>query len=226
MNQSNSNNSPDAPTPGGLPGWVRPALEFGPILIFFVVQRATRDQHLGGLYWATIALMVTTAISVLFSRIKEKRWPPVALITGVVVGVMGGLTIYLDSELFIKIKPTIINCILGGLLLGGLMTGRLFLRNVLGKALPMREEGWRIFTKRMVFYFFALAIGNEILRRTLNTDDWTMAKTFGFGPAGFVFLLAQGPLIERYSTEKSEKSAKSDEESQAETPSGQDSGPE
>ncbi len=200
MTQSSNNNSGEPAKSGGLPSWVRPALEFGPILVFFVVQRATRhmDEDLGGLYWATIALMIMTTLSVIVSRVAEKRWPPVALITGVVVGVMGGLTLYLNSELFIKIKPTIINGLLGGILLVGLMTGRLFLKNVLGKALPMNDEGWRIFTGRMVFYFFALAVGNEILRRTLNTDDWTTVKTFGFGPAGFIFLLAQNKLIERH----------------------------
>ena len=182
-----------------MPTWVRPVLEFSPLLIFFVVQRSTRHlDDIGGLYWATISLMVTTTLSVIVSRIAEKRWPVLPLITGIVVGVMGGLTIYLNSELFIKIKPTIINGVLAAMLLGGLMTGRLFLRNILGKAMPMAEEGWRILTGRMVFYFIALAVGNEILRRTLNTDDWTTVKTFGFGPAGFVFLMAQSKLIERH----------------------------
>ncbi len=199
MNSSSDNNSADSPETKPLPTWVRPVIEFSPLIIFFVVQRSTRHlDDLGGLYWATISLMITTTLSVIASRIIEKRWPALPLITGLVVGVMGGLTIYMNSELFIKIKPTIVNAILGALLLGGLATGRLFLRNILGKNLPMAEEGWRILTGRMVFYFFALAVGNEILRRVLNTDDWTTAKTFGFGPAGFIFLLAQSKLIERH----------------------------
>ncbi len=201
MTQNSSSSSSESTESKPLPAWVRPVIEFSPLIIFFVVQRSTRHlDDLGGLYWATISLMITTTVSVIASRIIEKRWPALPLITGLVVGVMGGLTIYMNSELFIKIKPTIVNAILGALLLGGLATGRLFLRNVLGKNLPMAEEGWRILTGRMVLYFFALAVGNEILRRVLNTDDWTTAKTFGFGPAGFIFLLAQSKLIERHWT--------------------------
>ncbi len=218
MTQSSSNSSSDPPEPKTLPTWARPVLEFGPLILFFVVQRTT--ERLDGLYWATVSLMITTSLSVIISRVLEKRWPPVPLITGIFVGIMGGLTLYMNSELFIKIKPTLVYGTFGLVLLGGLARGRVFLRSIFGASLPIQDEGWTVFTKRLGYFCFLLALGNEVLRVVLDTDDWTTAKTFGYGPAWLVFLLAQGPLFEKYSI------AEESEETQKETEGGPKSGPE
>ncbi|MDF1839080.1 MAG: septation protein IspZ [Planctomycetota bacterium] len=208
MTQNPSNNNAETSESGGLPSWVRPALEFSPALVFLVVQRSTRHlDDLGGLYWATISLMIVTPISLIVSRVVEKRWPIVPLVTGLVVGAMGGLTIYLNSELFIKMKPTILYGIMGGTLLFGLLMGRLFLRSVLGKNMPMDEEGWTILTRRISLYFFALAGLNEIIRRVLSTDHWTLVKTFGFGVATAAFFISQVKLIEKHWTGEVEPGA-------------------
>jgi len=183
-----------------LPKWVRPAIEFGPLLTFFVVQRST--ERLGGLYWATVALMVTTSLAVLCSWFLERRVPPVPLITGVFVGILGGLTIYLESELFIKIKPTLVYGTFAAVLLGGLAFHQLFLRSVLGEALVMGELGWRLLSVRLGLFCAALAASNEVFRRVLDTDTWTTVKTFGYASATMVFLVFQGSLIEAHAPKK------------------------
>ena len=182
--------------PDGLPTWVRPAIEFGPLITFFIVQRTT--ERLDGLYWATIALIATTSVAVLVSRWLEKRWPKVPLVTGIVVAVLGGLTIYLESELFIKVKPTVVYATFAAILLGGLAMGHVLLQGVLGAALSMRPEGWRQLTVRTALFCLGLALTNEVLRRVLSTDHWTIVKTFGYAAATMVFFVAQGKLFEQH----------------------------
>ena len=179
-----------------LPAWVRPAIEFGPLITFFIVQRTT--ERLDGLYWATIALIATTSVAVLVSRWLEKRWPKVPLVTGVLVAILGGLTIYLESELFIKVKPTVVYATFAAILWGGLAMGHVLLQGVLGKALAMRDQGWRQLTIRTALFCLGLAGANEVLRRVLNTDHWTTVKTFGYAAVTMVFFVAQGGLFERH----------------------------
>ncbi len=211
MNQNSNESSSDSSTAKVLPTWLRPLLEFGPLIQFFVVQRTT--ERMDGLYWATVSLMISTTLSVVISRVLEKRWPPVPLVTGIFVGIMGGLTLYMDSQLFIKIKPTLVYSTFGIVLLGGLARGRIFLRSIFEASLPMKDKGWIVFTKRLGYFCFLLALGNEVLRQVLDTDDWTTAKTFGYGPAWLVFLVAQGSLFEKHSLEEAGDDAQKEAES-------------
>lgn len=197
--------NPDASPARTLPPWVRPAIEFGPLITFFIVQRTT--ERLDGLYWATIALIAVTTVAVLVSRWLEKRWPKVPLVTGLFVAVLGGLTIYLESELFIKVKPTFVYAAFAVILLGGLALGHLLLESVLGTALKMTDEGWRKLTVRIGLFCLGLALANEVLRRTLSTDHWTTVKTFGYSLAFFIYLLTQGGLIEAHALPASEEPA-------------------
>jgi len=114
--------------------------------------------------------------------------------------VMGGLTLYLQDDLFIKIKPTITNLLFAGILLGGLAWGKLFLRYVFGAAFRLEDVGWRILTIRWSLFFVFLAVVNEIVWRNFDTDTWVNFKVFGIMPMTFIFALAQLPLVKRYGT--------------------------
>lgn len=176
-------------------------VEFGPLIAFFVTQRLTRDSDpadLDGLYWATIVFMVAISLSVLVSRIAEQRWPVVPLVTAVFVLVMGGLTLWLQDETFIKLKPTLVNLLFAGILLVGRLRGRLFLRVVFGEALRLEERGWERLTGRFVAWFLILAGLNELSRAVLDTDDWTTFKTVGLPVLTFVFMLTLGPLLKQH----------------------------
>ena len=120
------------------------------------------------------------------------------LITGVFVLVFGGLTLWLQDDHFIKIKPTIVNGLFAAILFGGLLSGRLFLKIVFGDVMHLSEEGWRVLTLRWALFFVFLAFLNELVWRSFSTDTWVTFKVFGIMPITFVFALAQIGLLKKH----------------------------
>jgi intracellular septation protein len=167
-------------------------LDFGPLVAFFLVQRAW------GLLAATALLMVLLPIAVAITWRAEGRLPVVPLVGAAIVIVMGGATLYLQDERFIKLKPTLLYGLFALVLLGGQLAGRPLLKALLGSALELSDAGWRALSWRWVAFFAAMAALNEVLRRVLSTDQWVTFKVFGAIGLTLVFLLAQGPLIQRH----------------------------
>ncbi len=168
------------------------ALDFGPLLLFFVANA------LYGIYAATAIFMVATAAALITSRVLHGRFATMPLITGLFVLVFGGLTLYLQDETFIKIKPTAIYLLLAGVLMAGLMVNRPLLKLLIGEAFDLTDEGWRKLTYRWAGFFVALAVCNEIVWRNFSTDTWVSFKVFGLVPLTFLFALSQIGLLQRY----------------------------
>ena len=171
---------------------LRLALEAGPLGVFFAANAW------GGIRVATGAFMVAIVVSLLASRAIEKRYPVLPLVTAVFVLVFGGLTLALQDDVFIKLKPTVVNALFGAILLGGLALGRSLLKPLLGTAIDLDAAGWRALTLRWGLFFFALAALNEIVWRSVSTDAWVTFKVFGIMPLTIVFALSQTPLIARH----------------------------
>jgi len=180
---------------GKPPPWLKPAVDYGPLAVFFIAYW-WRD-----LWAATVALMAATAVALALSLAIERRVPILPLITAAVVGVFGGLTLWLHDETFIKMKPTIVQAIMGSILLGGLAVGRPLLKPLMETAWPMREEGWRQLTWRFAVFFLAMAALNEVVWRTQSTGVWVNFKVFGIMALTAVFMIAQWPLLKRHATE-------------------------
>ena len=174
------------------PPWLKPATEYGPVAVFFAVYLVE------GLLPATAALLAATAAGLALSWYFLRRLPALPLITAAVVGIFGGLTLWLQDDVFIKMKPTIINGLFAAVLLGGVLAGRSPIRLLLGASLSMTEAGWRLMTIRCGLFFAAMAVLNEIVWRTQSTDFWVAFKVFGLLGLTFVFMLAQAPLIARH----------------------------
>ena len=172
--------------------WLKFALELGPLLVFFVTN--TR----AGLFYGTGAFMAATLVSLVASWILIRRIPIMPLVTGVVVLIFGGLTLYLQDELFIKLKPTIVNTLFGAALLAGLAFGKSLLAIVFEAAFDLTDEGWKKLTIRWAIFFFVLAVLNEVIWRNFSTDFWVAFKAFGVVPITAVFAMLQMPLINRY----------------------------
>ncbi len=172
--------------------WVRPTCDYGPIGVFFIA-------YLGyDLLTATAALMAATVVALALALAIERRVPLLPLITAGVIGVFGGLTLWLQDDTFIKLKPTIVQALMSATLLGGLLFGRALLKPVMGKTWPMDEEGWRRLTFRFGIFFAAMAVLNEIVWRTQSTDLWVTFKVFGLAGLTFAFGMCQMPLLNRH----------------------------
>jgi intracellular septation protein len=168
-------------------------LEIGPLLLFFAVT-AKWEIRTG-----TIVFMIATAIAVPCYRWMEGRWPIMPMIGGFFVLVFGGLTIYLDNSIFIKLKPTIVNCLFGLILGGGLLVlKRPLLKPIFGAAFQLTDEGWRKLTFRWALFFFLLAIVNEIAWRNLSDATWAASKAFVSFPLTMIFAAFQIPLLKRH----------------------------
>ena len=167
-------------------------IDIGPLAIFFIFY--TRS----GLQASILPLMIATVIAVLFSYILEKKIPIMPTVGAGIVLIFGGLTIYFDNEVFIKMKPTIINLVFAAILYGGMLIKKPLLKILLGAALKLEEEGWSILTYRWIGFFIALAILNEIVWRTQSTDIWVNFKVFAILPITFIFTMTQFPLIKKY----------------------------
>jgi intracellular septation protein len=172
-------------------------LDIGPLVLFF----ATNAKF--GIYAATGTFMAAILIALAVSYAMTRHLAVMPLVTAVILLLFGGLTLILHDDQFIKLKPTIIYVLFGGTLVGGLVFGKPLLGMVFDSVFQLQEEGWRKLTWRWAFFFFALAILNEIVWRTQTTDFWVSFKLFGVVPLTFLFAALQVPLLTKYSTEKS-----------------------
>ncbi|MEQ1716656.1 MAG: septation protein A [Hyphomicrobium sp.] len=176
-------------------------VELGPLVLFFLVNWQA-GKHLAepkqAIFWATGLFMVATLASLAASRMLFGKVAVMPLVTGVFVCVFGGLTLYLQDEQFIKMKPTIVNALFSGLLFAGLAANRIFLKSVFGDVMKLTEPGWRILTVRWGLFFAVLALLNEFVWRFYSTDTWVSFKVFGIMPLTMVFAIAQVGILKKY----------------------------
>lgn len=183
---------PSKPPRRELPPLLKLVAELGPLAVFFVFNART------DLFTATAAFMVATVAALTLSFALVRRVPVMPLVSGVVVVVFGGLTLLLHDEVFIKLKPTIVNALFAAILLGGLAIDRSPLALVLGTVIRLDAAGWRALTLRWGLFFVAMAVTNEVVWRTFSTDAWVSFKVFGVMPITILFALAQVPLMQRH----------------------------
>ena len=183
------------------------ALELGPLGLFFIANAYAGRFGFGEdrrIYVATALFIGATLVALAVHYALLRKLPIMPLVSGVVVVVFGGLTLALQDETFIKLKPTIVNTLFGLILLGGLWFRKPLLRIVLDSMFELTDEGWRKLTLRWALFFFVLAILNEVVWRTQSTDAWVTFKVFGIMPLTLVFALAQTPLLMRYDASRKE----------------------
>ncbi|MFO0995989.1 MAG: septation protein A [Alphaproteobacteria bacterium] len=188
------------PSPG-----LKLLIDLGPLAAFFAAYA------LGGLMVATAVLMGATIAVLALGYAVERRIARMPLITAVVVLVLGGLTLWLKDETFIKRKPTVVYLAFAAVLLIGQMMGRSPLKSLLQLALELSEDGWRRLTLRWGFFFIAMAAFNEVLWRSVSTDMWVKVKVFGFLGLTLAFGALQIPLIRRTTLAEGTPSSPSDD---------------
>ena len=180
-------------------------LELGPIILFFAGFSRMKDQtfQIAGNDYSGFIVMTAVFIALIIATTGllwalTGKLSRMQLMTLVLVVVMGGLSVWLNDERFIKMKPTLLYLAFGSILAVGLLRGQSYLSAVMEEALPMQPEGWMILTRRLSAFFFALALTNEAVWRLMSTEAWVNFKTFGLTAALFAFFMAQAKLIERF----------------------------
>ena len=184
------------------PQLIKMGLELGPLIVFFIAN-ARAD-----IFVATAWFMGAMVVSLVLTWAILKKIAVMPLVTGAVVLVFGGLTLWLQDDTFIKIKPTITNSLFGAVLLGGLLFGHSLLKYVFGDVYKLRPEGWSKLTLNWGIFFFVLAILNEVVWRGGNayfpndpkaaTDLWVAFKVWATMPLTVLFSISQVSLLSKY----------------------------
>ena len=189
--------------------FVKLLLEMGPIVLFFVAYMRMKENvytisgtKYDGFILVTagfVLLLIATTGLLWFLTGKLSR---MQIATLVMVVLFGGMTVWLNDDRFIKMKPTMIYLLFGGTLGFGLLRGSSYLQYVMEGMMPLQDAGWMILTKRLMIFFFGLAILNELIWRTSSTETWVYFKTFGLTLAMFGFFMTQSKLLQTYSTDE------------------------
>jgi len=171
-------------------------IDLGPLLVFFLVNFLAPVPSVMKIFVATGAFMVAMVVAMIFSALRYGRISPLLWFSGVMVVIMGGLTIWLHKAWIIKMKPTFYYSLVAGLLAFGLATGRPLLKQVLGSTYPgLNDEGWRKLTRNWATFFVFMAVLNEAVWRNSSTDFWVGFKLWGALPLTFLFAAANIPML-------------------------------
>ena len=194
MTETNSTETDNSAAPKG--AGRKMLLDMGPLVIFFITNYITEDIML-----AIGVLIGTTIVALAAGWMLERRLSMMALFGCIAVAFFGGLSLYFDNELFIKIKPTVLTCLLAALIAGGRLLGRNPLGAIMGSQLKMTDAGWRAISWLWVAMFLSTALANEIAWRMLSTNDWVTFKVFGITAISLVFTVISVPVMTRHQIE-------------------------
>lgn len=205
--------APEATTKPKKSGWLNIAVDYGPILLFFLVYRyyspESKEDMVGevlAVVRSTGAFMVAAIIALVVSKWKLGKVSPMLwLSTGLIV-VFGALTMLLNDPFYIQIKPTAIYLLFGAALLIGAMRGKALLKILLEAAFEgLDDDGWMILSRNWGLFFLVLAALNEGFRHFLSFGGWLQAKLYVFLPLSFIFTFAHMPMLLRHGLGAEEK---------------------
>ena len=169
--------------------------DYLPLIVFFICYKFATTPN--PLITATIFMVVTTFAALIISYFLTKKVPIVGLVSGLLLGVFGGLTVFMENEIFIKIKPTIINLLFAAILFYGYFAKKPLLSYLLGEQIKMSNKAWLTLSLRWACFFVFLSIVNEAIWRNFSTDFWVQFKVFGMMPLSLLFTVSQVPFMIR-----------------------------
>ncbi len=185
---------------------LRMAIDYGPLSVFFAVNFATPGLPIVRVVAATTAFVIATIAAMIVSKVKAGQISPMLWMSGALVVVFGGLTIYFHDERFIKMKPTIVYAMFSAILTFGLVTGRPLLQSLLETAYPgLTAEGWRKLTRNWAVFFAFMAVLNECVWRNTSWDFWVGFKLWGAIPLTLLFAFANIPMLLKHGLQTGDK---------------------
>jgi intracellular septation protein len=200
---SDPRTQPPKAQPG--PAWLKPASDYGPLLVFLAAYFAT------DILTATAALMAASFVALVVSFAIARTVPWLPLIAAAILGVFGGLTLVFEDDIWIKIKPTVMQVLFAVALYGSLLMGRPLLKLMLNRAFVMPDRAWRTMTIRFSLFFLLMAAANELVWRTQSTDFWITFDTVGQMGITFIFVMSQVPYMLRHHEEAERAAVRTDD---------------
>ena len=183
-------------------GWLNILVDYGPLLVFLGVYKFYQPPEtstfgeIAAVIYGTIAFMIAAVVALVFSKLKFGHVSPMLILSTTLIVGFGGLTIWLQDEKFIQIKPTAIYLLFGALLIGGWLRGKALLQILLEAAFEgVDHQGWLKLSRNWGFFFVFMAVLNEVLRMQLTFESWLWAKLWVFMPLSFIFTFAQIPML-------------------------------
>ena len=186
-------------------GWLNILVDYGPLLVFLGVYKFYQPPEtstfgeIAAVIYGTIAFMIAAVVALVFSKFKYDHVRPMLILSTALIVGFGGLTIWLQDEKFIQIKPTAIYLLFGVLLIGGWLRGKALLQILLEAAFEgLDREGWLKLSRNWGLFFFFMAALNEVLRMQLDFESWLWAKLWVFMPLSFLFTFTQLPMLMKH----------------------------
>ncbi len=177
------------------PDTTKLAIDLGPVIVFILTLVITKNP-----FTATAVFMVAMAVAMIFAKLRYGAIPAMLILSGIMVLVFGGLTIYLHDQKFIQMKPTIYYSVIAGILFYGGYSRRPLLKHALGAAYPdLSDTGWHVLGRNFAWFFLALALANEFIRHNYSFEFWGWSKLWLFVPATMIFGMVNIPLIMKHS---------------------------
>lgn len=161
-------------------------LDFIPVILFFIAFK------IYDIYVATAVVIVATTIQVIFTWFNYKKVETMQWVTLGLILVMGGATLLLQDEQFIKWKLTIIEWLFGLAFLASQFFGKKpFVERIMGANLELPSLVWKKLNLMWATFFISIGFINIYVMQRYNTDDWVTFKTFGVPGLMIAFIFIQ-----------------------------------
>ena len=183
-------------------------LEYGPVIVFFVVYmwlRRSLPEPKEAIYIAAGVLAVLSTLSLLYTKIRHGHMSGILLFTTVVVCFSAALAYFFKDPRFVYMKPTVINALFGVGVIGGVLLKKNVIKLMLGDAFDLPQKAWNNLAIRWGIFFFCLAGLNEFIWRNFDEPSWVKFKLFGFFPLTILFTMSQLPFIMKHGKMKGQE---------------------
>lgn len=173
--------------------------DFFPILLFFIAYKWQ------GIYIATMVAMAASFIQVTLYWLKNRRFESSHLMTLIIIVIFGGATLYLQDEMFIKWKPTVINWLFASAcLLSHFIGDTPLMKRLMSSGLTLADEIWAKLNTLWAVFFIIQGAANLFVMYNFDTDTWVNFKLFGMLGMTLVFIIAQGFYLMKHIVEPEE----------------------
>lgn len=173
--------------------------DFFPILLFFIVYK------LYGIYAATVVAIAASTLQVAISWFLHRKVETMHLVTLAIIAIFGGATLYLQDEMFIKWKPTVLNWLFGIAFLGSQLIGKkTIIERMMGKNMTLPEKVWIKLNMSWAAFFITLGTINLYVLYNYDTDTWVNFKLFGMLGLTLLFVVIQALFLARHLPEETE----------------------